>query len=171
MSQVCRACSFSRSPTNPAKSRVIGPMEKAKARVCCSSVTATQTRSTKACVGDARASVAWAFGRLGVPDVPNGLRRTTRRGFAPSDGVIEPTLEDDGARAEVGQHVSDGPLRREGLLFEFARVETLDDPAQPPDGCLQYGDSVRHFLSFARVLMARLAIDAGDVRPEMEGTG
>ena len=100
-----------------------------------------------------RASVAWAFDVLAFQASQMDWREF-RRSFAPCDGVVEPTLEDNCAGAEVGEHVSDGPLGREGLLFELARVEPLDNSAQPPDGCLQHGDIVCHFLSFARVLMA-----------------
>ena len=130
MSQVWKACSLRRMPTNCSKSRVSGPIEVVK---LVRSASVTASRRARRSASAARASSRLAAGPFGVPGVPDAGGEVVGRVLA-GEGLVEATLGDDGAGAEVGEDIGDGPLGRVGGLDQLMLAHLGVEPAEPGDG-------------------------------------
>ena len=73
---------------------------------------------------------------LRVPGVPDTGREVVRH-VTTGDGVVESALHDDGAGADVGEHVGDAPLGRVTGAGQVGVAHPQREFAQPGDGGAQ----------------------------------
>ncbi len=83
------------------------------------------------------------LGRFGVPLVPHGLVERSV-GLACGQGVLEAAAHDDGAGADMREHISHRPLGRVRGLADRSGLEPVHDPAQPGRRGVQGGEFFTH---------------------------
>src|SRR4051812_43933877 len=130
MSQVWKACSLSRSPTNWSKPNVIGPIANVKPSRSCG-VTGLDAGEQLRVGG--QGVVALREGALGVPGVPHAWGEVVG-GVPAGECVLQPALGDHRAGAQVREHLRDGPLRRVGAAGQLLLGHRCCQVPQALDG-------------------------------------
>ena len=130
MSQVCKACSLRRIPTNASKPRFIGPISKLKASRWSAVMLSMLARRATSAV---RASSRWAVGDLAF-QVSQTRVGEIFRGVPAREDVVEPSAHDDRAGAHVGEHVGDSPFARVGRQSQLSVAHGCHEISEPVDG-------------------------------------